>query len=68
MEITNKGVVFESYRSVNPSEGYSCFTDEDGAKLLIKTTTLVKMYEIVKYDLERRNGWAGLMATLEEER
>lgn len=65
MKITDRGVFFEDYLGCSPSTGVCSFTDIEGATLLIQATTLVKMYEIVKFDLERRNGWNFVMAELE---
>lgn len=67
MKLTERGVVFEGYRSANPSTGYCSFTDHDGATLLIEATTIVRMYEIIKFDLERRGGWQAVMSELETE-
>ena len=67
MKITDKGLTIEDYQSANPNQYYSTFTDVDGARFSIKTTTLVKMYELVKFDLERRNGWNFVMDELEKE-
>jgi hypothetical protein len=65
MKITDRGLVFEGYRCASPSTGYCSFTDKGGATLLIEATTLVKMYELVKFDLERRGGWQAVMSELE---
>lgn len=65
MQLTDHGLIFDDYRGANPSTGYCSFTDKDGATLLIKTTTLVRMYEVVKFDLERRCGWQQVMSELE---
>ncbi len=67
MQITNKGVFFEDYVSASPSTGYCSFNDKDGTTLLIPATTLVKMYELVKFDLERRGGWDTVISKLENE-
>lgn len=65
MKITDRGVVFEGcYRSANPSTGFCSFTDKDGATLLIEASTIVRMYEIVKFDLERRGGWGQVLEEL----
>ena len=53
MKLTNRGIVFECYRNASPSREYCSFTDTDGATLIIKTSTLVRMFELVKFDLER---------------
>ena len=65
MKITRNGVLFESYVSASPASTISAFTDRDGATLLIDTATLVRMYELVRFDLERRGGWADVMARME---
>lgn len=52
MNININGVTFQDYERARPSTGYSEFIDKDGATLIIKTTTLIKMYELVKFDLE----------------
>ena len=65
MNITANGVKFDNYRSASPSVYMSTFTDYEGATLLIDTATLVKMYELCKFDLERRNGWAAVMERVE---
>lgn len=66
MRITANGVTFENYRSASPGEYVSTFTDSDGATLLIDTVTLVRMYELCKFDLERRNGWDSVMLQVGE--
>jgi len=67
MKITDRGVVFEGmYRSANPSTGYCSFTDQDGATILIEAATIVRMYEIIKFDLERRGGWKQVMDLVEK--
>ena len=59
MKITSNGVMFEGqYTSASPSPGVCRFVDRDGASLLIEARTLVAMYELVRFDLERRGGWA----------
>ena len=57
MKLTNRGIVFECYRNASPSSDYCSFTDTDGATLIIKTSTLVRMFELVKFDLERNGAW-----------
>lgn len=66
MKITSTGVYFDGYVSASPSETICAFTDRDGATLLIDTAALVRMYELVRFDLERRGGWAGVMARVED--
>ena len=61
MDMTRHGVHFTDYRSASPGLEVSTFTDRDGATLLINTATLVRMYELCKLDLERRNGWGAVM-------
>lgn len=61
MKITNNGALFADYRSASPGVDLSSFTDRDGATLLIDTATLVRMYELCKFDLERRGGWVAVM-------
>jgi len=65
MKINSTGVMFCDYRGASPGIDFSSFTDEDGATLLIDTATLVRMYELCKFDLERRHGWAAVMAKIE---
>lgn len=65
MQVTDKGVFFADYRSASPGVGVSSFTDRDGATLFIATDTLVRMYELLKFDLEHRGGWAAVMARVE---
>ena len=67
MKITANGLVFEDYNSANPAQSYSTFTTPEGVKLHIKTTTLVKMYSLVQFDLERRGVWQYVLDTLEAE-
>jgi hypothetical protein len=67
MKLTDNGAVFDDYRSCSPSTNYCSFTDHEGATLLIPAATLVRMYNIVKYDLETRHGWLQVMDTVEEE-
>lgn len=66
MLITRSGVTFSGYQSASPGSMVSSFTDEHGASLLIDTATLVRMYELVKFDLERRGGWDELMQRVQE--
>ncbi len=66
MKITDRGVVFEGdYKGASPSTSYCSFTDAEGAKFLIEATTLVRMYEVVKADLERKNNWNYVVEQLE---
>jgi hypothetical protein len=65
MQVTDKGVFFTDYRSASPGVDVSSFTDRDGATLLIGTDALVRMYELCKFDLERRGGWAAVMKRVE---
>lgn len=65
MKITERGIIFEGYRGASPSTGYCSFTDRDGATLLIEATTVIRMYEIIKFDLERRGGWQAVISELE---
>lgn len=67
MQLTSQGIFFEDYKLASPCTGYSRFTDKDGATLLIRTTTLIRMYEIVKYDLERRDLWDFILEEVEKE-
>ena len=64
MKITSTGVAFRDYVSACPSPTICSFTDRDGATLLIDTPTLVRMYELVRFDLERRGGWVDVMARI----
>lgn len=57
MKVTANGVVFDNYRGASPGFPYSAFRDHDGATLLIDTATLVRMYDLCKFDLERRGLW-----------
>lgn len=61
MKINANGVTFDNYRSASPGVFLSSFTDAEGATLLIDTAILVRMYELCKFDLERRSGWAAVM-------
>ncbi len=65
MQITKNGLIFSDYQWASPGIDFSSFTDKDGATLLIDTDTLVRMYELCKFDLERRGGWAAVMARVE---
>lgn len=67
MQITKNGVIFDNYQSASPGIGFSSFTDKDGATLIIDTATLVRMYELCKFDLERRNVWNAVMDKLEKD-
>jgi hypothetical protein len=58
MKFSRNGFTFDAYRSASPGVQMSSFTDADGATLHIDTATLVQMYELVKFDLQRRSGWA----------
>lgn len=53
MKLTHNGILFEHYQSAAPGIYFSTFTDTDGARLTIKTETLIRMYELVKFDLNR---------------
>lgn len=64
MKLTGNGVTFENYVSANPNQYYSTFTDDEGATIRIKTSTLCRMYELVKFDLQRRNGWEFVLEEL----
>lgn len=65
MQITKNGLIFRDYRWASPGVELSSFTDNDGATLVIDTAALIRMYELCKLDLERRNGWAAVMARVE---
>jgi hypothetical protein len=65
MKITDRGLFFTEYKSASPGVFVSSFTDKDGAALLIDTVTLVRMYELCKFDLQHRGGWADVMARVE---
>lgn len=65
MHITKNGLIFCDYQGASPGIDFSSFTDKDGATLLIDAATLVRMYELCKFDLERRHGWAAVMAKIE---
>lgn len=67
MLLTNKGVIFDNYVGASPDSEYSTFREESGACLTIKTTTLVRMYELVKFDLERSGCWDRMLSKIEEE-
>lgn len=64
MKLTGNGLTVEDYVSANPNQYYSTFTDSEGATISIKTTTLCRMYELVKFDLQRRNGWEFVLEEL----
>ncbi len=68
MKITDNGIIFEDYKAASPSTGYCLFVDVDGAKFLIKAETIVNMYNLIKFDLERRSGWEEVMQRVEESR
>ena len=51
----------------HPAAPGSPFGGTHGAPLLIDAATLVRMYELVRFDLERRGGWADLMARMESD-
>lgn len=65
MKITSTGVHFDSYVGASIAPTVCAFDDRDGATLLIDTIALVRMYELARFDLERRGGWAGVMARIE---
>jgi len=68
MKITNEGVVFLDYQTASPHINMSQFTDSDGGTLLIATRTLVRMYELVKFDLAQHNAeWQAIVETLAHE-
>lgn len=62
MKITNNGVIFTDYQRASPGTITSSFTDRDGATLLIDTGTLIRMYDLCKFDLERKGAWSSVMA------
>lgn len=66
MKITKNGVLFINYRTAAPGTHLSSFTDGDGGTLLISTQTLVRMYELVKFDLEKRNCWQIVLGEVEK--
>lgn len=54
MKIGQQGVYFNGmYTSGNPGIYTSTFTDEDGARFSIDTITLLRMAELVKFDLRK---------------
>lgn len=56
MKIGQHGVYFEGmYCQAAPGVTVSRFVDEDGATFFIDTITLLRMAELVKFDLERWN-------------
>ena len=65
MNITNNGVFFRDYVTASSGSHISTFTDKDGARLCIDTTTLIHMYELVKFDLERSNEWNSVLQRME---
>lgn len=67
MKITSTGVYFDSYVGASIAPTVCAFDDRDGATLLIDAATLVRMYELVRFDLERRGGWADLMSRIESD-
>lgn len=67
MKITGQGLFIDNFRNASPSLGYCTFTDTDGGTFIIKTTVLVHMYELVKFDLKRRGLWHVVLDTLETE-
>lgn len=67
MKLTSNGILFEGYKLASPDTHICRFTDKDGATLLIKTTTLVRMYELAKFDLERNGAWEYVLEEVEEE-
>lgn len=66
MKITDCGVIFDDYVSARPNAGYCHFKDASGSTLLIPVTTLVRMYELVKFDLERSGSWETVMKWMED--
>jgi hypothetical protein len=66
MDITKHGVLFEDYVRACP-DSLCRFIDSQGATLLIPATTLIRMYELVKFDLSHRNMWDGLMRELDKQ-
>lgn len=66
MKITKNGVLFINYGAASPGTYLSSFTDGDGGTLLISTPALIRMYELVKFDLERRNCWQIVMEEVEK--
>ena len=66
MKINGHGLMFADYILASPGAQVSTFTDSDGATLRIDTLTLVRMYELCKFDLERRNLWASVLERLAE--
>lgn len=67
MKIGQQGVYFEGmYTSAGPGVSLCRFTDKDGAVFMIDTTTLLRMAEIVKFDLERWNKLEYVMEQVEK--
>jgi hypothetical protein len=67
MKLLSTGVIFDEYVSASPDGILSGFIDRDGAVLWIPTATLIKMYELVRFDLERKGGWASVMMQCERD-
>lgn len=64
MKINDFGIHFEKYVTGCPDYTFSSFTDSDGARLVINSKTLIKMYELLKFDLERRGLWEQRLETM----
>ena len=57
MKVYDKGVIISGmYRTASPGTDVTVFTDSDGARVFIDTKTLVYLYELAKFDLERLSG------------
>ena len=53
MKTRNGIIVIEDYRSADPSFDGVTFTDETNISIFIPMKTLLGLYEIAKYDIER---------------
>lgn len=57
MRITSNGVhIGGMYKRAFPGQYTTTFVDYDGVAIEIDTKTIVCLYELVKFDLERRTG------------
>jgi hypothetical protein len=57
MIIGSRGIYFTDYTSANITKDVCEFKDPNGATLLIDAITLVHMYELMKFHLQKEGSW-----------
>lgn len=58
MVISNCGCFIKGmYKGASPDSILTSFTDQDGCVIYMESKTIVHLYELLKFDAERRNYW-----------